>query len=235
MQSAAQPVVQQTVKPAVTAPRRTLSSFPFNASSVLPYYIIAGNRLVMLGRESHGQDAGTWDAFGGKKDPGEKHPESTAAREFAEETKGLIMDTKKARQFLKTTQAITIVASSRKNAVIYIAPLDSKEARYFEKHFYTHKTTKREQLEKDAIATVKWDTLASVIAHAPRNSVGSLKLPITIQAFVIKKNGDVLQETILLRPYFVSAMQPYFKDVIDGTKTYNIKQEPQDPRARFYD
>lgn len=80
---------------------RTLSQFDYKAAWVLPYIKHGGARYFLLGRESAGSDAGTWDAFGGKRDRGEKHPVVTAARESYEESMGLLYkDIRTARNYI---------------------------------------------------------------------------------------------------------------------------------------
>lgn len=65
----------------------------YRAAGVLPFAVLARNEvLVLLGREGHGPDGGKWQwwrDFGGHREAIDQDAESTAAREFSEETLGM--------------------------------------------------------------------------------------------------------------------------------------------------
>ena len=206
-------------------PFTQLSKFPFNGASVLPIVQKGKDKVVILGCEVFGPDAGTWDAFGGKKESNETHPVVTAAREFAEETKGLIMNASNARTYIDTPLDNTkfVIANASKASVVYITTFDIKHFNKLFDAFYRKKASNFTQSEKSEIGYVDWNVLIKTIANAKRNSTGQLISPITIKAKVARlKNKKLVYEdkTIDLRPYFVSSLQPFCKDLINKTNNF---------------
>lgn len=216
-----------------------LSKFNFNAASVLPIGKTAsGNVVVVLGREAFGPDKGTWDAFGGKREQIENHPVMTASREFTEETGGLFITNKKeALKYIDIDTGNTqyIIANENKKSVIYITNFGFNKVQNFFNKFYYSKTDN----EKDLIAQVNWDDLAKAIRNANRDAGGQLILPVTVFANVAKPYKNALgkntwqmnKQKISLRPYFVSTLQTFFKDLDTGKKNYTAGKND---KIRFY-
>lgn len=221
---------------AAVLPTVSLSSEVKNANiggaSVLPYCTNSnGKDLVLLGRESGGSDKGTYDAFGGKMDSKEAHPLQTAAREFREETVNLIFKTNKdAEGYIDIDKGNTdsIVFNKFKKAVVYITKFDCKTlTNNLVNQFYDaiKKATKYEYKEKDKLAWVDKKELEKVISSAKRDiKTKKLILPIKVDAQVVGSNGQLTSEQIILRPYFVSVLQPFFKkeQVTSQAKNKNI-------------
>lgn len=211
---------------------RTLSNFPFNGASVLVYTSWPSkpgiNYFVLTREMAPSPDAGTYDAFGGKRDQGEKHPVETASRELWEETMGLLGNKQSLLDHInvKDTNPHTrnIIANDNKKVAIYITHFDHKTVEQLTHDFY--KPAKHR--EKDMIAHVREDNLRNAIANAPRNAQGQLIQPIMVEAQVIYPNGSRKNEQIKLRPVLVSALQSYFK----GTQNFT---SGKDSRIRFYD
>lgn len=226
-------VAMQPAQPA----KRTLSDFPFTGASVLVYTDWPSkpgiNYFVLTREMAPSPDAGTYDAFGGRRDPNEKHPVETASRELWEESMGLLGTQQNLLNHInvKDTNPHTrnIIANDNKQVAIYFTHFDHKAVEHLTKNFY--KPAKGR--EKDMIAHVTEDKLRSAIANAERYpkghpQQGQLKQPIEVDAQVIYPGGTRQNEKIKLRPVLVSALQSYFK----GTQNFT---SGKDPRIRFYD
>lgn len=216
-----------------------LSDFEFRAASVLSYTVWPNSphKYFLLGREARGSNIGTWDAFGGLRDEGESHPVVTAARELAEETMYLIFPTDEdAINYITLASGHTsnIIANREKRGVVYITHIDHQLLRSLRKNFYTtrEKLLKKKGTghltEKDGIAFVREDRLASAIAGAQRSDTGKLVLPILVDATLpLGSNGELSREKIELRPVLVNLLQSFFK----GDTNYEVGR---DPRIMFY-
>lgn len=205
-----------------------LSDFDYDGASVLPFTRWPGKaeKYFMLAREridGSSADKGTYDAFGGRKDPadvykGNYHPVNTAAREFAEETINLLGNKDAIFQHINVianqpTNTATIVANRNKKFVVYITEWPHQKFEFLTNNFHAarNRATHRDQKEKDKIAHVKESVLKDKIANAPRDAQGKLILPIKVWATVFEPNGTKHSEEIMLRPVFVSTLQSYFK------------------------
>lgn len=210
---------------------QSLSKMAFKAASVLPVTQYRGKQVALLSREASGPNKNTYDAFGGSREHGENHPVVTASRELAEETIYLLGDPKRLRTYIDLPSGNTnsIIANLNKQCVIYVTHFNPKKLQHLTSHFYSarNQATRAAHLEKDKLAWVNWDDLMHAIAHAPRNSMGLLKLPISVQAHVIQKSGALQKTSINLRPVFVSSMQSFFKNQSNYTVGKN-------PKIRFY-
>lgn len=211
-------------------PRPSLSSFPFNGASVLPYTIDqSGTTQALLAREAGGGDEGTYDAFGGRKDPNETHPVETAAREYAEETIGLVGSPGAIRRHIDVAgqDTLAIIANYNKSFVIYVTYFDLGTFKYLSRNFAGARTRATGKYkEKDRLAWVEWNRLSDAISNAQRDSQDHL-LPVRVKANVVNKNGIGYKEKfITLRPVFVSSMQSYFRNAayVAG----------HNPKIRFY-
>lgn len=223
----AQLLAMQPQQPA----KRTLSDFKFNGASVLVYTnwpSKPGVNYFILTREMPpSPDAGTYDAFGGRRDQNETHPVATASRELWEESMGLLGSKQNLLNHIdvkgQNPHTRNIIANDGKQVAIYITHFDHTNVENLTKNFYKP----AQHREKDMIAHVAEDKLRSAIANAPRNAQGQLIQPIMVEAQVIYPNGTRQNEQIKLRPVFVSALQSYFK----GTNNFSTGK---DPRIRFY-
>ncbi len=220
--------------PLYTAPR--LSAYPFGAASVLLVFIINGTKYLIVSREAHGIDVGTYDDFGGKRDLItdlktkkkylEPHPVITAAREFYEEaildlTTNLSLRSTKDFIDIASNNTEYIIASQK--AVIYVTNFGAYQAEFFKK-FYSAlaKTKSSHSKEKDSVARIKWDTLTSAIVNSKFNT------GVSVQAEVLNPRTRKFEtKQISLRPFFVKKMRPFFtgQNYVPG----------EDKRIRFYD
>lgn len=193
----------------------SLSTFHFNGASVLPYtgWPTKTEPYFLMAREAAGNDKGTYDAFGGRKDAGETHPVITAAREFSEETITLLGNPASIRNYidLAAGNTATIVANYNKNFVVYITQFKHGSLEDLVKNFYSARSNANsaKYKEKDRLAWVRWSTLESAIANAKRDTNGAL-LPVTIWANVVQPNGSKAPEQITIRPVLVSCLQSHF-------------------------
>lgn len=194
-----------------------LSQFRFGGASVLLYttWPTKPEAYFLLGREAGGRDAGTYDAFGGRRDAGEGHPVVTAARELAEETIDLLGDKGRMMNAINVdgSQTSNIVANYAKNFVVYVTSFHHSSLEYLARKFYDARSGARrfKNREKDKLAWVKWSNLAQAIANAQRDQNGHL-LPVTVWAKVVQSDGSKRTEKITIRPVFVSCMQSYFNN-----------------------
>lgn len=216
-----------------------LKNFNYTGASVLPMTSWAGKpgvKYVLLSEEAHGRDKGTWDDFGGAKDPYEIDPLQTAAREAWEESVNLLT---KNQNFLTNYISLSanntqdVIASIDKQMVTYITNFESTYLEHLTKNFHSklRRTTDPHQTEKSRLAWVKYDDLKNVIANAPRNATGQLIAPIRVTANIINPadpsvKGQIRGQQIPLRLVFVSKLQEFFKDApyVQG----------QDPRIKFF-
>lgn len=206
-------VITQSKQQNVQAPR--LSKFQFAAASVLPTCKnTAGQTMVLLSREAHGRDKGTYDAAGGKRDSGEMHPEITAARECMEElilekTTGSNLRSVRKHINVDSGNTSNVIARTSKKSVMYISDF-SKHWKNICKKFYTVRSnaTRSKYREKDHLAVVDWNELKRVIAQSKPGQT------VTICARSIKRNGhyDSKTKTITLRPFIVAQLRPFFQN-----------------------
>lgn len=216
-------VQQQTTE----TPR--LSQYDFGSASVLPIFRENNTIYCILSREAGGKDKGTYDDFGGKRDPGENHPLISAAREFFEEailelSLGLTLNA--VMEYIdiankKHSKTLYILANSRNVAYITYFGL-YKDA--FLANFYAarNKATSHHLREKDRLAIVEWNTLKQAISESKYNSnvmVNARELNPQTNTFETKQ--------IKLRPYFVNKYRPFFMN-----KPY---KEGMNKKIRFYD
>lgn len=202
--------------PGMQAPHPTLHQFFTTAhgASVVPVTHRQGHMYVLLAREAAGNDKGTYDAFGGSKDPGETHPNDTASRELAEETVYLLGNEQHLRNYIDIDNGHTknIIANYNKRFVVYITEFhhDKLDKLIQEFHARRNSATSFKFKEKDKLAWIKYDDLKDTIANAPRDNTGRLITPIMVKAYVHEKSGQVCK-TIPLRPVFASSLQRFFQ------------------------
>jgi 8-oxo-dGTP pyrophosphatase MutT (NUDIX family) len=207
----------------------TLSQFDFKAASVLPTYKNPqGHTMVILSREAYGRDRGTYDAAGGKRDKGEKHPEITAARECLEElilekTAGIKLH--KVRKHINIDSGNTdyIIARISKKSVIYVSDFSAYWNGIRKKFYSARRNAKQSKYrEKDHVAVVKWDDLKDAIAQSTPGQ------KVCIYAHGIKRNGsyDAQTKSIILRPFLIAQLRPFFQN--------QSFQQGRNQKIRFY-
>ncbi|MCX5922591.1 MAG: NUDIX hydrolase [Candidatus Dependentiae bacterium] len=220
-------ILQGSASAAQVAPKApALKDSNFQGAGVLPTYDFKGETYVILARENGGNDQGTWDSFGGSKDQGEDHPQTTATREFDEETKGLLED------FIdlddKSTEIIVRTRHGGSSFVLYIAPLSSKFCMKTFGHKFHNKKTFGKYNEKDCLAAVKLSDFKKTISTAQRDQKTHQfeHIAMTARVYNPSNSGFFQNQTITLRPPLVWSLQPYFqgKTGIQG----------KDTRASFY-
>lgn len=196
-----------------------LSEFDFKSASVLPLYVDENEEYVLLSQEKGGQDKGTFDDFGGKRDPGEDDPIISAAREFFEE--GIVMYTmkltlKQTEDFIDSNKSnntqFVIANSTQKGAkhVTYITKMND-QLPYFIDNFYTALTKVKspKYREKSALAIVQLHDLRQVAINQ-QDGYSNL----WVKGEVIDpKTGDRQAPTMIkLRPYFIVKLQKFLKN-----------------------
>lgn len=192
-----------------------LSRFQFSAASVLPIYTnTEGQTIAILGQEASGKDKGTYDDFGGAKDPGEIDPEVTAARECMEELileKTADINLDNVRRYINVNSGNTsyVIARTSKKSVVYITDFSQYWDNIREK-FYAAKNKARhyKYREKSHLAVVDWVALQNAITQSQPGQL------ITIQACGVNKDGSYGTNpiTIKLRPFFVAKLRPFFQN-----------------------
>lgn len=199
-----------TPKQQITITQQTrLSDSNFGAASVLPFIKQNNKFFFILSREAYGKAKGTYDDFGGSRDPGEDHPVITAAREFFEEAilPGIGFS-------LENTLALIDIAQSNKTQyvvvlsrnVTYITDFTAHAQALFNNFYSTRSKMKDFHFtEKDRLALVDWDLLKTTINNTMFNS------GVQIDALVLDPQ-DLLwkPETIILRDFFVKKLRPFF-------------------------
>lgn len=186
-----------------------LHQFNFFAAGVLPVTNFNGKQYAILSREAGGNDKGTYDDFGGKRDPQENDSLVTAAREFSEEaisgaTFG--MNAHAARQYLaQNSQVIT-----NNSNVLYITRFSENDIRTFRKKFHPAraKSNNWKYQEKDRIATVRWDRLKNAILSSHSNTGVKVEARL-IDPHTGQEKGH--NEMITLRPFLVKKLRPVFQ------------------------
>lgn len=233
MQQQVRPTKQMQQTQPIQAGQR-LSDFDFGAASVLPVFTDAvGTKYLILSREAHGTDKGTYDDFGGKRDyigpkqnqKRESHPVITAAREFFEEAilaLSIRLSLQKTREFIDLKASNTEAVVAYGHNVTYITDFGVYADQFFD-NFYKafNTTTSKHSKEKDRIAVVRWDTLCTTIAQNKFNT------GVTIHALVLNPSGQRWDnERIQLRGFFVKKTRPLF--------TNQPYQPGSNKKIRFY-
>lgn len=210
----------------LTAPQR-LSEYDFGSGSVLPFMRKHKNYFFILSREAYGKAKGTYDDFGGSRDPGENHPVMTAGREFFEEAViqasiGLsLLDIYSFIDIAKTQNTEYIIAFSRN--VAYLTDFTQYADKFFNNFYAARKTMIDYHFkEKDRLALVEWGLLEKTIKNAKSNK------GVVIEARVLDPQDQQWKtEQITLRDFFVIKLRPFFMK-----KPY---RQGMNEKIRFYD
>ena len=184
---------------------QSLDTLSYNAAAVLPTYIKNNVLYAVLSREGYGKDKGTYDSFGGSRDPHEHNPTITAARECAEEmishrTMHLSANTLQNYINPKKPHTTQVLAHQSFKYVLYITRFDRYINQFFN-NFYgsLQKTHSFKHKEKDRIATVAWHDLKAAIVSNKNNVCANVFDPHTNQQ---------KQCSITLRPLLIRSLKP---------------------------
>jgi hypothetical protein len=202
-----------------------LSSLNYKSASVLPYYHHNNKKWIILSREAFGADKGTYDDFGGAKDPGEKRPVATAAREFNEEgilSKIINITVPQTIDLLRKNSSYIISYSNQRGTcnVTYITNFNNYKDQFFN-NFYTARSNAhgRKYKEKDKIAVVTWNNLKyAIIKHAKQADsfmgrwFGHFSSQnVTVSALELDPTSlQFKPTTITLRPFLVKKLKLFF-------------------------
>lgn len=198
-------------------------AYTFKSASVLPLCFHHGKKYVILGRETKGRYKGSYDNFGGGREPGENYPIETAAREFFEEANLLLtvgftlQDIENYLDITRTHNVEVILAYNE--SFTYIIDFQNYKKKFLKNfHKALQETTDPHFLEKDRIALVRWEDLERAVQNNLA-SIPALELePSTLQ---------LIATTITLRPYLVRQLKPFFMN-------HAYRQE-MNHKIRFYD
>lgn len=238
-----QQVAQLLTAKAMAGTVKRLSDFYYTSASVLPFFVENGKRYFILSREAFGSDANTYDDFGGSREfvdnknkinPIEKHPVITAAREFFEEailkfSTNYFLHENTVKNFIDLDATISdtaFVIAYLKN-VTYITDFSSYKDEFFKKFYHALNKARSLKMqdftEKDRLAVVEWDKLATTITQSNFNT------NVKIDVFVLNPYiGRWQNEQVTLRGFFVKKLRPFFAE----SKKY---QTGLNPKIRFYD
>jgi hypothetical protein len=193
---------------------QTLAQVNFHGGALAPYFRLkpankGGRAMFILSREARGPSKGLYDFFGGKRDPGEKHPVFTASREGAEESVYLLGRPATVRRYIDSTGPNTHDVVVRNGYVAYLTKYSPAAVTRLFRNFAgaRRKTNNPHLTEKDRLATITWGALATVIRNAPQPLAG----PVRVKATVLNARGRGHTETITLRPLVVGALRSFFK------------------------
>lgn len=195
----------------ILPPPGKLANYEFKGASVLPYIeridpiTHQKKGYVLLGRETK---SGLYNDFGGLKDSHETSLE-TAAREFGEETIDLVKNATDAKQHLQDNAKYIIVYMPYK-FVIYVSAFSESELQNVQQNFYSARAAAKnwKYKEKDQLALIAWEDLVTTIRSAEREADGKFKVPILVNASVIKPTG-ISDEKIKLRRALVDALYSF--------------------------
>ena len=215
----------------ILAAAPSLNNFCYKAAAVLPVYTQNNRLYVILSREAHGRDKGTYDSFGGSRDAHEHNPTITAARECAEEAishKTMGLSAQALAHHIdpyRSSHTMFVFVSKQTQYALFMTRFDRSINRFIS-NFYKalHTTTAFKYKEKDRIAGIPWDALA----HAIYNTKGSTH--VTVNATVFDPRGARFnhQERIKLRPILVKMLRPYFEN-------HSFETDAHKPKTiRFY-
>ena len=216
-----QPVQQKTPAPVKQVQQNTnttsrLFNLNFGAGGVLPTFVKNGKKYLILSREAGGNDKGTYDDFGGKRDPigsnkKETPPLITAAREFFEEAILILsigISLQETQNFIHEDNSYTEFVIVKGQNVTYITDFTVYADKFFANFYHAYKTTTNSHSrEKNSIAIVGWDELKKVVSNTSSDE------GVMIDAEVLNpKDLKWYKEKITLRPFFVKKFRPFWMD-----------------------
>lgn len=201
-----------------------LTAIQFTGAAVLPIVHWEKSKCLMVSREAAGWDKGTWDAFGGSRDPHETNPLDTAAREFQEEgitAQTLGFDYVSLRNFIDVSAGNTQMVLAKymddngtqgtpRFYVLYLTEFPYVLIKSFCENFFParKKAKNHKYREKNGIAMVRWDDLERAIKNNP--STTNIQVPAYEFDPKTKKNKQT-KSMINLRPLIVKLLRPYIQ------------------------
>ena len=208
----------------------------YNGASVLPYTIWPNSDrpYFLLGEETYGRDTGCCDDWGGSKDKGELHPIVTAAREFTEETMGLLGSYSSRHYIDLDNNTEVVMVNESKKMIVYVTYIPPQVLSNFSKMFYKKRlelqseladlrmqpeinyplcTLLKNKLDKQRIGWISRDALIETVISAPRTPNGKLIKPVMSKINIIDARGNLVYKKVPLRPIFVSKLKNYFREV----------------------
>ena len=139
-----------------------MSNYEIYSAGILPYTIYKGSIYFLLGRDTDNK----WSDFGGRVEPKDRgEHETTAAREFFEETLGSVYDYDFAKKVIKKCPKIVSKTGSGHFYYMYLLKLSYSElirTKFFStKNFLTNVVTTidKKYIEKNDIRWVSIDTI----------------------------------------------------------------------------
>ena len=139
-----------------------MSNYEIYSAGILPYTIWKGNIYFLLGRDYDNK----WSDFGGRVEPNDKAEyETTAAREFFEETLGSVYDYDYTKKILKKCSNIISKTSSGHPYYMYILKIsytDNIKLKFNStKNFISNTVTSidKKYIEKNDIRWISKDTI----------------------------------------------------------------------------
>ena len=198
-----------------------------NGAGVLAYTYWPEKKadFFVLSKEAHGKDKGTYDAFGGGKDPNELHPIHTASRELFEESIKLLGDIQYLKKYIDIDSSNTknILVNKMKNSFLYITKFDFKPIEKLIKEFpiALKKATQAKFKEKEEVVLVDAKDLEKSIVAA--------KGSINVHVNALKYNNKTKHYdncSVKIRPYLARILGHYFNNehYVSG----------KNPKIRFY-
>lgn len=214
-------------------PGQKLTSIQFTGAAVLPITEwgktgqdneTQKTKYILVSREAAGWDRGTWDTFGGSRDPHETNPLDTAAREFEEEgitAQTLGLDYVALRNFIDVASGNTKMVLAKymdhngtqgtpRFYVLYLTEFPYTSIKSFCENFFPARNSAKDaaHLEKDGLALVRWDDLERAIKDNP--STTNIQVPAYEFDPKTKKNKQT-KSMINLRPLIVKLLRPYIQ------------------------
>ena len=114
----------------------SFENFNFRSAGVIPRVKIDNKYYLLLGKETQGVKAGSFDVFYGMKENNETSWQ-TASREFYEESVGALGDLEYYQQLKSNVKAKIILFRPNKGlAIDYIIDLNNKQLAEFVENFY---------------------------------------------------------------------------------------------------
>jgi hypothetical protein len=185
---------------------QTLNQVKFHGAALAPYYRLkpknkGGKAIFILSREARGANKGTYDFFGGKRDPNESHPAITAGREGAEESVYLLGRPPRVQSYIAGSSTHDVIVS--KGYVTFITKFSPAAVNRLFRNFKSalSKAKSSHLTEKDSLATIPWGVLQKAVARGQS----------TVRASVLDSRGRPHLRMITLRPILGGVLGSFFR------------------------
>ena len=232
------PTLTYCAKPAAGQDAPSLKDYPFQGAGVLPvvsitskdqFIPVPGTAFVIPNLKNETpylliglERSGKWGSFGGRKDPNEKHPETTAAREFNEETNFALFPNgasglSQAIKYINADGENTQQVVANRGGVTYMTKFSLHDINKILSNFYSKQPTSKRK-EISALGLVNFQKFLEMAAK------GKTK----IMAHTINEDGTRSYKEIEIRPFMVTVLKPFIleemhKPNIKGVKGKNSK------------